>query len=1068
MKAVFRPRLLLLTSLAALFAPPASPQATTAAVLGTVTDTSGAVVPSVHIRVINTDIGLAREALTNESGDYIISNLPIGNYRLTAEASAFEGFVREGLQLHVQESARIDFTMKIGSTSERIAVTGTAPLVSTDDSTLKHLIDNQATTDLPLNGRNFIALAQMQPGVLPGIPGESLDTLLGNGLAIWANGQREFNNEWTLDGANMNIGFYSWNSFNPSPDAIQEFTLQTGMYSAEFGFQSGANVNIAIKSGTNQFHGTLYEYFQNSDMNARNFFAAAIPVLHQNQYGGTLGGPVRIPKLYNGKDKTFFFFNGESYRNSTQSLGLLTMPTAAMRTGDLSHTFNGSVLTGSILDPATKAPFPGNMIPASRIVAQAQKLLPYYPLPNTAGASTYNDYVLAGVPNNADEAIARVDQRIGNSDTIFAHYAQNVIFRPSAMLVPTFQSTTGVTAHNIAVNYNHIFTPRTLNDFQVSFNRSMVTTTDTRDNTSFNIQQALGISGIPAAGRTSGFPSIGILNYTTIGDGTGDPVIQPDEVWQFTDNLTLERARHHLKTGIDFWHDRSDRFQGVNVRGSFTFNNSNPAGTGNSMADFLLGLPQQTALGQAPGQEHLRNERYGIYFLDDWKVTPKLTLNLGLRWELATVLSDTRGTVANFNFLTGQPIYYQPGQGIYSPYYGGLAPRFGFAWRPFGGDRTVIRGGYGIFYNMDLNGLFFGVANDPPFATQASYFASAGNPITFANPFPTAVLGAPTATPNFSAVDLNYQPARVQTASLGVQRQLTANTMVELNSLVSRSFALDRLIQPNSAAPSPLPVQPRRPYPNYGVINEVRTDARAWYYALTVQVQHRVTKGLNLQSAYTFSRSLDQSFSGVAGQSNDSSYPQDSFALGLEKGLSATDRKNRWVSNLVYTLPFGPGQRFLTNGVAGALAGGWQITGVYTAQSGEVLGTNLAGDPINQGSPNNVARPNRLCNGNLPSGHRSVSEWFNTACFVAPPLYTFGNAGRAFLIGPALFDLDIGVLRTFPITEKARLQFRGEAFNSVNHPNFDTPGRYLGTSTFGIITSAEPARILQLGLKLLF
>ncbi len=719
MKRVFRLRLLLLPCLAALLAPPAHTQATTAAVLGTVTDASGAVVPSVRIKLTNIEIGLVREAQTNGFGDYMISNLPIGNYRLTADAPSFEGFVREGLQLHLQENARIDFTMKVGSTSGRVVVTGTAPLVSTDDSTLKHLIDNQATTDLPLNGRNFIALAQMQPGVLPGIPGESLDTLLGNGLAIWANGQREFNNEWTLDGANMNIGFYSWNSFNPSPDAIQEFTLQTGMYSAEFGFQSGANVNIAIKSGTNRFHGTLYEYFQNSDLNARNFFAAAIPVLHQNQYGGTIGGPVRIPKLYNGKDKTFFFFNGESYRNETQSLGLLTMPTAAMRTGDLSHTFNGSPFTGSILDPTTKLPFPGNMIPASRIVTQAQKLLPYYPLPNTVGAATYNDYALAGVPNNADEAIVRVDQRIGDSDTIFMHYAQNVIFRPSAMLVPTFQATTGVTAHNIAVNYNHIFTARTLNDFQVAFNRSMVTTTDTRDNTSFNIEQALAIPGVPASGRTSGFPSVGILNYTTIGDGTGDPVIQPDEVWQFTDNLTLERGTHHLKSGIDFWHDRSDRFQGVNVRGTFTFNNSNAAGTGNSMADFLLGLPAQTALGQAPGQEHLRNERYGLYFLDDWKVTPRLTLNLGVRWELATVLSDTRGTVANFNFLTGQPIYYNPGQGIYSPYYSGWAPRFGFAWRPFGGDKTVIRGGYGIFYNMDLNGSFFGVDNNPPFATQA-------------------------------------------------------------------------------------------------------------------------------------------------------------------------------------------------------------------------------------------------------------------------------------------------------------------------------------------------------------
>ncbi|HLJ13191.1 MAG TPA: TonB-dependent receptor [Bryobacteraceae bacterium] len=1072
MKHAFSPwKLDLLLLLVALVVPqPGTSQATTGTILGTVTDTSGAVVPGVRVKVANIGTGLEREATTNEAGDYILSNLPLGNYRLTAEAKAFETVVREGLQLHVQEQARIDFAMRVGSTSEKISVTEAAPLVSTDDSSLKHLIDNQATTDLPLNGRNFVALAQMQPGVLPGIPGESLDTLLGNGLAIWANGQREFNNEWTLDGANMNIGFYSWNSFNPSPDAIQEFTLQTGMYSAEFGFQSGANVNIAIKSGTNQFHGTLYEYLQNSDMNARNFFAAAVPALHQNQFGGTIGGPVWLPKLYNGKDRTFFFVNYEGYRNRTQSLGLETVPTADQRTGDLSHTFNGSPFTGTILDPLSGTPFPGNIVPSSRITPQAQKILGYYPLPNTIGAATYNDYVLAPVPIDTDEAIVRVDQRIGNSDTLFAHYAQNVISKPSPQYIPGFYTSgkTGVTAHNAAVNYDHIFTPTTLNDFQVSFNRSFVSTTDPRDGTNFSIAQALDLPQITASGRTAGFPSVGILNYTTIGDNTGDPVIQPDEVWQFTDNLTLERGTHHFKTGIDFWHDRSDRWQGVNVRGSFSFTNNNPAGTGNSLGDFLLGLPNQTALGQAPGQEFLRNERYGLYFLDDWKVTPKLTLNLGLRYELATVLSDTRETVANFNFLTGQEIFYKAGQGIYSPYYGGWAPRFGFAYRPFGGDKTVIRGGYGIFYNIDLNGLFFSVDNNPPYATQASYFASAGNPITFGNPFPSAVAGAPTSTPNLGAVDLNYQPARVQTASLGVQRQLSKNTLLDLNALASRSFGLDRLIQPNSAPPSPLAVQPRRPYPNYGVINEVRTDARAWYYGLTAEIQHRVTNGLNIQSSYTFSRSLDQSFSGVAGQSNDSSYPQNSNALNLEKGLSATDRKNRWVSNFVYTVPFGPGQKYLTSGFAGAVAGGWQISGVYTAQSGEVLGANLAGDPINQGSPNNVARPNRVCNGNLSSGNRSIQEWFNTSCFVAPPLYTFGNAGRAFLIGPALFDVDLGVMRNFRIKERAAFQFRAEAFNSLNHTNFDTPGRYLGTTTFGVITSAEPARILQLGLKFIF
>ncbi len=366
-----------LTLLASLVARPTQAQITTGTILGTIKDSSGLVLPGVNVKVVNIEQGLQREMITNEQGDYIFPELPLGFYRLTAQAKAFETFAREGFELHVQDKLRVDLSMKVGNMAETVTVSGTATLVRTEDATQANVINNKSIVDLPLNTRNFSQLAIMMPGVLPGIPGSTLGSFIGAGIGVGANGQREFNNAWNLDGANMNIAFYSWNSFNPSVDAIQEFTIQTALYSAEFGFQSGGNINIAIKSGTNQLHGTLYEFFQNNDMNGRNFFATSIPELRQNQFGGTIGGPVYVPKVYNGKDKTFFFFNYEGLRGQTQALALDTTPSAAQRTGDLSLTQFGTKFTGTIVDPLTGVPFPGNIIPSSRIAPQAQKFCPF-------------------------------------------------------------------------------------------------------------------------------------------------------------------------------------------------------------------------------------------------------------------------------------------------------------------------------------------------------------------------------------------------------------------------------------------------------------------------------------------------------------------------------------------------------------------------------------------------------------------------------------------------------------------------------------------------------------------
>ncbi|HYI92604.1 MAG TPA: carboxypeptidase-like regulatory domain-containing protein, partial [Bryobacteraceae bacterium] len=361
-------------------------QTTTASIVGTVQDASGAVVPKASVKAKAVATNQVREVESDPDGNYILTNLPIGQYEVTVSATGFRTEMNEGITLQVGQRARLDVTLQTGSVTESVNVSAVVPIVNTEDAVFGDVIDNKRVVELPLNGRNFNALALLTPNVQSGVPGgATLQNLLAGGIAVWAHGARDTDNEWNLDGATMNIGFYNWNSFNPSIDAIQEFKLQTGAYSAEFGFQSGANINIVTKSGTNNFHGTAFDFLRNDKMDARGFFPTSKPKLRQNQFGGTIGGPVYIPRIYNGKDRTFFFSNYEGVRIRQEQFGRFTLPTDEQRTGDLSRTSAGAPVTTPILDPVTQEPFPGNIIPSNRITSQSQKILPYFPRVNRPG-----------------------------------------------------------------------------------------------------------------------------------------------------------------------------------------------------------------------------------------------------------------------------------------------------------------------------------------------------------------------------------------------------------------------------------------------------------------------------------------------------------------------------------------------------------------------------------------------------------------------------------------------------------------------------------------------------------
>lgn len=1042
-------------------------QTTTATLVGTVTDSSGAVVGRAKVVASAVATNQTREVTTDSEGNYVLTNLAVGQYQLSVSAEGFRTEVTQGIVLQVGQRARLDVTLQTGNVVETVNVTAQVPIVSSEDAVFGDVIENKRVVELPLNGRNFNNLALLTPNVQNGIPGgATLQNLLAGGIAIWAHGNRDTDNEWNLDGATMNVGFYNWNSFNPSIDAINEFKMQTGAFPAEYGFQAGANVNIVTKAGTNALHGTLFNFLRNDKMDARGFFPTSKPKLRQNQFGGTVGGPVYIPKLYDGRDRTFFFSNYEGIRIRQEQFGRYTVPSDAQRGGDFSRTYTGAPFTGTILDPSTRIPFAGNVVPSNRIVRQAQNILPYYPRENNPG-QVFNYEILAPVLTDSNSTIQRLDHKLTEKDFLFARGAYDNRMRPDPEFFPGFVRTTGLKAYNIVLGHTRVWSPTVVQESRMAFNRSFIFQSDPRENTDFSIEQELGIPGIPAAGQTNGFPFFNIAGFAGFGDMTNNPLIQPDQVWQWLSNLTVNRGRHTIKFGGDVRLMRSDRTQGLTVRGSFTFANNNPVGSGFGFTDFLLGLPQQSALGNRATTIRMRNVRAGFFIQDDWRVHRKLTLNVGLRYEPSTPVHDARGEVTGFDFVAGQPIPMKAGDPFYPHDWNNFAPRFGFAWRPFGTDRTVIRGGYGIYYNYTMNLALTRIASNPPWAILTNYFAdSNAPPITFDNPFPSAVAGAPP-PPNYGGFTPDFKAGYSQLRSLHIAQQLTDHDAIEVGYAGNFALGGDRAVNVNDAPPGPGAIQPRRLRPEYGVLTQVRSDAKTFYNSGTVKYTRRFSDGLTILSSYTFSKTIDQAFSSVAGNPTGGAVSQTAANLS-QRGLSGSHRSHVWVTSGVYELPFGSGRKFLNrSGITDVILGGWQLSSIVTIQSGGVFAVTLQ-DAVAGLNTGTEQRPNRLRDANLSSGERSIQRWFDTSAFVRPPQYTFGSEETRTVYMPGLANVDANLKKSFRLMESMNLEFRAEFFNVLNRTNFGQPGNVLGNPSFGIVSTAGPARVGQMSLKLVF
>ena len=1043
-------------------------QETTATVAGQVQDSSGAGIAGARVTAHNVGTGLERTVTTNESANYVLPLLPIGTYDISAEKEGFKKIVETGVILQVDQHARVDFKLQVGATSDSVQVTADVPLTQTDSSSVGSVIDNTKVVELPLNGRQFYNLALLVPGVAPPAQGSILSFRGGFNVA----GASELNNNFILNGLDNNNQLLSAPAFRPSVDAIQEFKILTGIFPAEYGRNSGSQVVVTTKSGTNGFHGTAFEFLRNQVVDAENYFTPANsskPSFKQNQFGGTVGGPII-------RNKTFFFASYEGTRSTQQITALTNVPTSAMITGDF------SAIPKAILDPTTGKAFPGNMIPVSRISAPGQYLAKLYPTPTASTPAnqlptnnfTFNEPQV----DSLNLGSLRGDHTFSEKDTLsltYNDFEDNTLTQNNVVcgsrVVPLFDCTVLLLARVGGFTETHIFNPGLIN--QVRFAYSEFQNPRNTNDQSLNFLQMFNITGTRFDGPArSGVPQTSVTGFATLGEPTNFPQTRTDNTYQLADDVTFNHGNHSLKFGVDLHRFQSNGTIVGNGRGSYTFSaQSSAPTTGYAFADLLLGLPTSTARSPLSPRIYDRTGIYAGYAQDDWKLSPHLTLTIGMRYEYNLPTFEKYNTLSNFNPATGNiDIAGTSGvpKGLWNPNYRDFQPRFGFAFSPFDTSRTVIRGGYGIFYNSPaLNNVNSGPQqSNAPFVSAQTFNSSLATPVTLANPYPAAAAGAGSLT--LSAFNRHQPDPQIQQWNFNVQQELTKSMVLEVTYQGSKGTHLPLLYNINQPPPGPGTVaqkQALRPYPQFGNITFLDAVGNSSYNGLLTKLQQRYSNGLSFLMSYSYGKSIDNTPGTPYNVTPSRSSAMNPQNLGLERGLSGFDIRHRFVFSPVYELPFGKGKPYLNgNRAVSWIVGGWEASGILTLQTGRPFTALVSTDNANV--LGNVDRPNIV--GDANAGPKTPAQWINVNAFQLAPAGTFGNAGRNNLISPGWVNLDVVLSRNFRVTERISLQFRVESFNVANHPNFDLPSQTFGVPGFGSITSAEAPRQIQFGLKVRF
>lgn len=1049
-----------------LFASAIHAQADTGTILGVVRDAQGATVRGANVTLTQVQTNQVRLLSTDDEGNFRAPLLPVGEYRIEVEATGFKRAVQEKVDLKINQSLRLDVALAVGNITEQVVISTEAPLVQSETATVGAVIDNKKVVDLPLNGREFLQLNLLVAGAVPGAEGSQLGT---QGGAINVNGAREASNNYLLDGIDNNDLAINQFVISPSIDAIQEFQLQSSTYSAEFGRSGGAQINVAIKSGSNSLHGTAFEFLRNARLDAKNFFDPPdqkIPQFQRNQFGGTIGGPIS-------KDRTFFFFNYEGTRIRQAITRLARVPTVLEKRGDFSQTdLNGDGLVNSsdvLINPATGTQFPGNRIPGGALDPIGSAIASFFPDPNR-GDPVQNLVSTPILQNTVNQINVRIDHRFSKDDTFFARYSYSNEdrFNPFDPLVdptniPGFGSSTINRGQSLALSYTHLFSPTLINEARFGINR--LRGGIFQENIGNDIGGDLGIPGLPRNERDFGFPSVNVIGFDQLGEATNLPQDRRDNTFQMIDSLSLLRGKHSIKIGADIRRFQLNFFLDAVARGVFVFA---PVFTGSPLGDLLIGRPFLTVNAEISGGDSgLRTTAYNFYAHDDFKVTPNLTLNIGLRYEYNQPPVDVHDRGAVFDFesrslkILGRDGV--PRSGV-EPDRNNFAPRFGFAWRALGNDKMVIRGGYGIFYDVSiLNGNIFPGFN-PPFFSVNQFFTTPAAVLTLDDPFPTGSLVAGVVSP--STLERHFRDGYLQQWSLTVQRQITPNLVFDVGYVGSKGTRLVRQRNANQPLPGTDPnVNARRPIPAFGDISVVESSAASVYHALQLRAEKRFSRGLSFLAAYTWSKSIDDA-SALFGTRGDGNLAQNHNNLKAERGLSNFDTRHRFSLSYIYELPFGSGRRYLNTakGISNAILGGWQLTGIVALQSGQPFTPQLSID--NSGTGSLTDRPNIV--GDPEPDNKGPDQWFDPKAFAIPVAGAFGDAGRNILIGPSFKSFDLGLFKQFQLSEGHRIQLRGEFFNVFNHPNFNLPNRFIDQAAAGKVATARTSRQVQLALKYIF
>ncbi|MBI3684434.1 MAG: carboxypeptidase regulatory-like domain-containing protein [Acidobacteria bacterium] len=1090
----------------ALFALSAFAQSPQGSITGMVTDAQGGLVPASEVAAVHTSTGVRTAVRTNQEGIYSLRPLPIGNYEITVEHSGFKRFVRRSITLTTGQALELNVQLELGAVAESIAVSAAASILETRTSDVSQLVETRTIEDMPLGDRrsmnmvNIIGAAVFVNYDAGSKPNFSLAGGRTQSQMLWIDGG---------SGQNMRLGVGQMD-LDPPVEAVQEVKILANNYSAEYGGSAGGVIITTTKSGTNQFHGALFDYLRNDKLDAPNFFAptsgtAKIKApLRYNVFGATLGGPIR-------RDKTFFYFSYEGSRRGEGATRTLNAPTELQRAGDFSQTRNAAGALIPIYDPATtrqeagrfvRDPFAANRIPTARLDPVAVNLIPFFPSANrspdnVSGANNFR--ANGGNTLTRNNFVAKVDHNASAKDKFTVRYLYNSDNRQSASVYPNAAAETvnDQPAHQqyIFGSWTRVVTPGLVNDARFNYGSRFA------DNRSKGLDgnwpSKLGLKGVPE----DAFPVFSPAGFAGLGAGTSRRLSTPITNIQFVNNLSWVRGRHTLKFGGDVRRSHiTDQLRNA-ISGNFGFS-ALPTGqpgagaSGNGFATLLLGFPTAFSTRDTPALRRFSWYMAG-FVQDDWTVSRTLTMNVGLRWEADTPIYDADNRMNGFDTTAINPVSGTPGVARFAgvngwrtrPYdtdWNNLGPRFGFAWKLFGSDATVVRGGYGVMLahpfdhgaptSASLGYEVSATLNTPDNGITAPFYLREGVPVSGRPPELNDAFGATPAGRNATTAVTFYESKRrsgySQQFNLGVQREIGGGMVVEASYLanLSRKLAGTNLsinqIRPERMGPAA--TQRDRPFPQFSDVAVVFPSLGvSSYHAGLLRFEKRFSGGFNVLSTYTFAKFLNNVDEGGSVLGNEGGAYSDFYNRRADWGPSENDIRHRFTLSTVYEPPFGAGRRWLGRNRLRYLAGGWSLGCVANLQTGAPFTVRAQTNTSNAFSAGSL-RADVLRDPNLGSGVRSLSRWFDTGAFAQPAPYRFGNQGANILRADGRQILNFSLLRNFPVHEQIRMQFRVELFNLFNHPNFGVPGAVFGAAGIGVVNSATPARQVQLGLRLVY